>query len=212
MLLRSLHIASRQLFYLLAVLIIVGLSGLLAAVWLSEEVAKRKDELASWASQKTGYPVTIGEAGLYWFDLVPKLEVRQVTVMQKDGDAPILTAAQVYLTLDLLETLSQGEPVLADASIRQAKLAINRDQHGQFQLTGLKAGKATQRTTTLPEVLRWFSWLKQLELSQIQLAYNDIPNPDLSGNYRLNQLELAFAYSNGGPVRILLCRSKLAAV
>lgn len=193
MLLRSLHIASRQLFYLLAVLIIVGLSGLLAAVWLSEEVAKRKDELASWASQKTGYPVTIGEAGLYWLDLIPKLEVRQVTVMQKDGDALILTAAQVYLTLDLLQTLSQGEPVLADASIRQAKLAVNRDQNGQFQLTGLQAGRPTQRTTTLPEVLRWFSWLKQLELSQIQLTYTDIPNPALSGNYRLQQLDLAFA-------------------
>lgn len=193
MLLRSLHIASRQLFYLLAVLIIVGLSGLIAAVWLSEEVAKRKDELASWASQKTGYPVTIGEAGLYWFDLIPKLEVRQVTIMQKDGDAPILTAAQVYLTLDLLQTFSQGEPVVADASIRQAKLAVERDQHGKFQLLGLQVRQATRRTTTLPEVLRWFSWLKQLELSQIQLAYTDIPNPPLSGNYRLQELDLAFA-------------------
>lgn len=193
MLLRSLHIASRQLFYLLAVLIIVGLLGLMAAVWLSEEVAKRKDELASWASQKTGYPVTIGEAGLYWFDLIPKLEVRQVTIMQKDGDAPILTAAQVYLTLDLLQTLSQGEPVVADASIREAKLAVNRDQNGQFQLIGLQAGRKAQRTTTLPEVLRWFSWLKQLELSQIQLSYTDIPHPALSGNYRLQQLDLAFA-------------------
>jgi len=194
MLLRSLHIASRQLFYLLAISIIVGLLGLIAAVWLSDEVAKRKDELASWASQKTGYPVTIEQAGLYWFDLIPKLEVRQVAVMQKDGEAPILTASQVYLTLDLLQTLTQGEPVLADASIRQARLAVERDQNGQFQLTGLQAGRRTApRTTTLPEVLRWFSWLKQLELSQIQLTYTDIPNPSLSGSYLLQQLELAFA-------------------
>lgn len=193
MLLRSLHIASRQLFYLLAVVTIVGLLGLIAAMWLSEEVTKRKDELASWASQKTGYPVTIGDVGLYWFDLIPKLEVRQVTVMQKDGDAPILTAAQVYLTLDMLQTLQLGEPVVADASIRQAKLAMERDANGQVRLTGLQTRRSTSRPTTLPELLRWLSWLKQLELSQIQLSYTDLANPDLSGSYRLQQLALAFS-------------------
>ena len=83
MLLRSLHIASRQLFYLLVIGIILGLLGLMSAVWLSDEVASRKDEIADWASNKTGYPVTIESAGLYWFDLIPKLEVRQVALLQK---------------------------------------------------------------------------------------------------------------------------------
>jgi uncharacterized protein YhdP len=193
MLLRSLHIASRQLFYLLAVVTIVGLLGLMVAMWLSEEVTKRKDELASWATQKTGYPVTIGDVGLYWFDLIPKLEVRQVTVMQKDGDAPILTAAQVYLTLDMLQTLQLGEPVVADASIRQAKLAMERDANGQVRLTGLQVRRSTSHPTTLPELLRWLSWLKQLELSQIELSYTDFTNPELSGSYRLQRLALAFA-------------------
>ncbi|MEC9313831.1 MAG: hypothetical protein VYB22_03030, partial [Pseudomonadota bacterium] len=116
MLLKSLHIASRQLFYLLVVVVILGLLGLIAAMWLSEEVAERKDEIAAWASQKTGYPVSIDSAGLYWFDLIPKLEVRQVKVKQKTGETPIITAGQVYLSLDILQTISSGEPVVADAS------------------------------------------------------------------------------------------------
>jgi uncharacterized protein (TIGR02099 family) len=193
MLLRSLHIASRQLFYLLVVVIILGLLGLMAAMWLSEEVAQRKDEIADWASQQTGYPVTIDSAGLYWFDLIPKLEVRQVKVKSKTADTPIITAGQVYLSLDILQTISSGEPVVADASIRQSRLKLERTQQGQIRLIGLEPGRQVDSQTTVPEVLRWFSWLKQLELSAISLDYQDRKQPALSGHYQLQQLELQFA-------------------
>ncbi|MTI62606.1 YhdP family protein [Methylophaga sp.] len=193
MLLRSLHIASRQLFYLLVVVIILGLLGLMAAIWLSEEVSQRKDEIADWASQKTGYPVAIDSAGLYWFDLIPKLEVRQVKVKPKTGGAPIITAEQVYLSLDILQTISSGEPVVADASIRQAHLKLERTQQGQIRLVGLEQPRQRESRTTVPEVIRWFSWLKQLELSAISLDYQDRKQSALSGHYQLQQLDLQFA-------------------
>ena len=127
MLLRSLHIASRQLFYLLVIGIILGLLGLMSAVWLSDEVASRKDEIADWASNKTGYPVTIESAGLYWFDLIPKLEVRQVALLQKTNNTAVVTAKQVYLSLDIVSSIEQGEPVVADASLKGVEIAVERD-------------------------------------------------------------------------------------
>ncbi|GAB4295060.1 MAG: hypothetical protein Kow0083_08030 [Methylophaga sp.] len=193
MLLKSLHIASRQLFYLLVVICILGLLGLMSAVWLSDEVAKRKDEIADWASQKIGYPVSIEAAGLYWFDLIPKLEVSQVTVKQKTGETPIITVGQVYLSLDIMKTLSSGEPVVADASIRQARLAVERTLDGQTRLMGLASGSQLESGTSLTDAIRWFSWLKQLELSAISLDYQDHLQPTLSGVYQLQQLALKFA-------------------
>lgn len=193
MLLKSLHIASRQLFYLLVVVVILGLLGLIAAMWLSEEVAERKDEIAAWASQKTGYPVSIDSAGLYWFDLIPKLEVRQVKVKQKTGETPIITAGQVYLSLDILQTISSGEPVVADASIRQAHLKLERTQQGNIKLNGLDDDRRNQSGTSVEEVIRWFSWLKQLELNAITLDYLDRKQSGLSGTYQLQQLDLQFA-------------------
>lgn len=190
MLLRSLHIASRQLFYLLVVLIILGLLGLMAAVWVSEEVAKRQDEIASWASAKIGYPVNIGEAGLYWYDLVPKLEIRQAAILQKQGDKPIVTAGQVYLSLDILQTLSQGEPVVADARINDAKLAVERDADQQFRLTGMGTGGQRQRVARLEDVMRWSGWFKQIQLTGIQIVYNDRVNSGLSGTYQLDDFQL----------------------
>lgn len=193
MLLRSLHIASRQLFYLIVIGIILSLLGLLAAVWLSEEVAKRKDEIAAWASDKTGYPITVESAGLYWFDLIPKLEVRQVALMHKTNNTAVATAEQIYLSLDILASLEQGEPVVADASIDGVALAIERDVEGQLRLTGLESGERRFSGTTLPQALQWFSWLKLLELSNINIAYNDHPRPLMSGAYLLQQAEFTFS-------------------
>lgn len=190
MLLRSLHIASRQLFYLLVISIILSLLGLMAAVWVSDEVAKRKDEIASWASDKIGYPVNIGQAGLYWFDLVPKLEVRQVEILQKQGDKPIITAEQVYISLDILQTINQGEPVVADARINNAKLAVERDAQERFRLTGLGKVGPRQTATTATDVLRWFSWFDQIQLNDIQLDYKDSLTPGLSGSYYINSCQL----------------------
>jgi uncharacterized protein (TIGR02099 family) len=190
MLKRGLHIASRQLFYLLVVLIIVGLLGVISAAWLSGEVSKRKDEIASWASNKTGYPVSIGEAGLYWFDLVPKLEVGQVSVMQKNGDKPIITAGQLYLSLDILASISAGEPVIADAQLTQAKLAVERDSDSEWHLTGMGTGAKKQAQTRLQDIIRWFSWLNQLQLDDITLAFSDRVRPRLSGTYHLKNLTL----------------------
>jgi uncharacterized protein (TIGR02099 family) len=193
MLLRSLHIASRQLFYLAVVLIILGLLALMGAMWLSEQVADREDEIAAWASDKTGYPVNIEQAGLYWYDLIPKLEVRGITLQQKDGSAAIATVGQMYLSLDILQTLQLGEPVVADASIEQARLAVERSSEGKWQLTGLEKNRTRRAQTSLPEVTRWLSWLRQLELTDIRLAVNDQYQPALSGRYQLQQLQLDFS-------------------
>jgi len=196
MLLRSLHIASRQLFYLLVIGIILGLLGLIGAVWLSGEVAKRKDEIADWASDKTGYPITIESAGLYWFDLIPKLEVRQVTLLQKTNNTPVATADQIYLSLDLISSIGQGEPVVADASINGVALSVERDLEGQLGLIGLESDGRRFSSTTVPEVLRWFSWLKQLELSDIDVAYTDQQRQPVSGDYLLKQADFSFSENN----------------
>lgn len=193
MLLRSLHIASRQLFYLLVVGIILGLLGLMGAVWLSDEVAKRKDEIAAWASDKTGYPITIESAGLYWFDLIPKLEVRQAILSQKTSQTAVVSAEQIYLSLDILASIQQREPVVADASINGVALSVARDNAGQVRLTGLESGERRVSATSLPDVLHWFSWLKQLELTDISIDYSDQQRPTISGAYHLQQADIAFS-------------------
>ncbi len=72
---RSLHIAGRQVTNIVVMTAVIMLVCVGLAYWFSNAIAERKDEIAAWASEKTGYPIQIGEAGLYWFDLFPKLMV-----------------------------------------------------------------------------------------------------------------------------------------
>lgn len=203
-LLRSLHIASRQLYYLLVLAIVLGLLALIAAVWLSDEVAKRKDDIAQWASAQTGYPIEIGAAGMYWFDLVPKLEVQQVRVLQKDSRVAVAAAENMHIRLDLLATLLQREPVVTEASISGARLSLEHDSDGVFRLVGLDRDADTP-ATPLPQLLRWLSWFKQLELSRIEVDYTDAGQDSLSGSYLLLTSEVAFdgrAWTGDATIRL----------
>ncbi|WP_292363535.1 hypothetical protein, partial [Methylophaga sp. UBA1464] len=105
---RSLRIAGRQITNITALIVVVMLMALGLAYWLSSAIADRKDEIAAWASEKTGYPIQIGEAGLYWFDLFPKLMVTDIAVMQVKPDiGELFVADELYIGLDLIASLQQ---------------------------------------------------------------------------------------------------------
>src|SRR5690606_29778786 len=131
---RGLHIASKQVAYLLIVLgtmlmLLVG-----AVYWLADAVDKRQNEIAAWVGDKVGYPVEIGGAGLSWIGLKPKLQVDTVMVLRQDNKTELLSIESLYVGLDLLGSLQQGEPVLNDISLMGLNTTIVRDLTGQFQL------------------------------------------------------------------------------
>ncbi|MAX53301.1 MULTISPECIES: YhdP family protein [unclassified Methylophaga] len=193
MLKRSLHIAGRQLFYLTAISITLGLLLLITAIWLSDQVAERKDEIASWASQQSGYPVEIEKAGLYWLDLIPKLEIRQVKVMAKQGNTPIFQAGQIYLAVDVFSSIRSGELMIADASIRNAKVNVEHTADGQFRVKGYESQpQQALSEDNIQTVFHWLTRLKQSQLSNIQVQYKDENEPALTGLYTIEHASLSF--------------------
>jgi uncharacterized protein (TIGR02099 family) len=193
MLKRSLHIAGRQLFYLTAISITLGLLLLITAIWLSDQVAERKDEIASWASQQSGYPVEIEEAGLYWLDLIPKLEIRQLKVLTKQGDMSIFQAGQVYLAVDVFSSIRSGELMIADASIRNAKVNVEHTADGQFRVKGYQPqSQQPLSDDNIQTVFNWLTRLKHSRLANVQVQYKDDNEPALSGQYIIEQASLRF--------------------
>lgn len=193
MLKRSLHIAGRQLFYLTAISITLGLLLLITAIWLSDQVAERKDEIASWASQQSGYPVEIEEAGLYWLDLIPKLEIRQVKVLAKQGNTPIFQAGQIYMAVDVFSSIRSGELMIADASIRNAKVNVEHTADGQFRVKGYQPqSQQPLSDDNIQTVFSWLTRLKHSRLANVQVQYKDDNEPALTGQYIIEQASLSF--------------------
>lgn len=190
MLLRGLHIASRQLFYLLVIGIVLGFIGLLSAIWISAEVSKRTDEIAAWASTQTGYPVEVDSAGLYLLDLIPQLQLDGLRVYSKNKSATLFDAGQVFLSLDLLKTIHTQSPVIADIKVHQVHIDVLRDQQGSIRLAGMVSQDNTQQSYSLKSVLDKTDWLQKVQLADIQLNFQDKKQQQYSGLYQLQQGEL----------------------
>ena len=186
--LRGLHIASKQVAYLLIILSTVLMLLVGAVYWLVDAVDKRQDEIALWVGNKLGYPVEIGTAGLSWIDLKPKLQVDTITVLRQDNKTELLSIESIFVGLDLLYSLQRGEPVLNDLSLTGLQLSIVRDQAGQFQLQGLSSSPQSD-----PLIIDWASWLNLLNrvrLNDVIIDYSDQTNKAFSGSYQLTNVDL----------------------
>ena len=159
---RSIYIASKQIYYLFVLVSVLLLAALGSTLWLSAAIEDRKDEVATWASEQLGYPIEIGSTDLYWLDLVPKLHVHNMQVMQQDRVSSILELEHIYLGVDLLASFQQQQPVLKNASLTGLNIGLTRLETGNFQLTGL-TGQHTQSDTSI-DWYKWFSLLKGFNL------------------------------------------------
>jgi len=186
--LRGLHVASKQVAYLLIILatMLMMLAG--AIYWLADAVDKRQDEIAVWVGDKLGYPVEIGAAGLSWVDLMPKLQVDAVTVFRQDNNTELLSIKSLYVGLDLSASLQRGEPVLNDMSLTGLNTTIVRDLTGQFQLQGINS-----KDLSSPKEIDWLSWaniLNRFQIKAVTIEYIDQINKALSGHYQVTNAEL----------------------
>lgn len=189
---RSLHIVGRQFTNIVVMTAVIMLVCVGLAYWFSNAIAERKDEIAAWASEKTGYPIQIGEAGLYWFDLFPKLMVTDISVMQAEpAIGELFTAEELYIGVDLIASLQQRALVVDSARVSGLQLGILRSADGNFSLIGLK-GKTAEQAFDESQI----DWAEQLqswrdiELLSANIQFEDELQPQLSGLYTLNELAL----------------------
>jgi uncharacterized protein (TIGR02099 family) len=180
---RGLKIAARQLIYL-SVILAVLLTLLVATVyWLSNAVEERQDEIASWVSEKVGYPVKIGTASLDWIGIEPKLQIGDVALLTEDSQKEIVVLGNLHLGLDLIASVKRGQPILNDMSLNGLKLAVIRDHSGQIQLQDFILPTASSK-----QEFDWKAWAKLLNnfhFEKIKVDYTDQLNTALSGQYEL---------------------------
>ncbi|OUR74422.1 TIGR02099 family protein [Methylophaga sp. 41_12_T18] len=181
---RGIHIASKQVYYLVIIAAVLLLSAIGTTVWLSAAIEQRKDEVAAWASEQLGYPISIGGTDLYWLDLVPKLHVYEMKIMQHDSAESILSLDHIYLGIDLLASFQQRQAVLENINITGLELGLTRTETGRFQLTGLM--DALTETESAADFSSWISLLNHIDLNAITIRYQDLIDNDLSGRYQLD--------------------------
>ena len=183
---KGLHIAGRQLVIIAGVIAALVLLLIGSGAWLSDAVAERKDEIAAWAGERSGYQIEIGEAGLYWLDFLPKLMLSNVTVLTSDSQRPVIEFDTLYVGVDLLNSIEARQAVIDSASISGLRLGVKRDANGQFAVRDLD----WQPDSNTSDDKQWqaaLAGLEQLQLQDAEVSYQDALQPKLSGHYQLHQ-------------------------
>lgn len=181
--LRGLHIASKQMAYFLVIIATVLMILVGAFYWLADAVEKRQDEIAVWVGDKIGYPIEVGSAGLGWVGLMPKFQIEAVTVFRQDKQTELLSIESLYVGLDLMASIQRGEPVLDELSLTGLNTTIVRRGTGQFELQGLKSRSPS--STLAMNRLSWLTLLERFQIHAVMINYIDEINNGLSGSYQL---------------------------
>jgi len=186
---RSFHIAGKQIFYLAVIVTALVLMLVGSAAWLTHAVTERKDDIAKWAGDKMGYPLEIGDVGLYWLDLLPKLYLSDIRILTEEDAAPFLEANQVFVGLNLWKSLQQQQAVIDSATISGLVIGLERDAAGAFQLSGLNAevDASLLSQEALAEALEL---LQKVTLNAIQITYQDAIKPHFNGVYQIDTADI----------------------
>ncbi len=203
---RSVHVVSKQLAYLVIILLVLAAASLVVVYWLSNEIEQRQDEISAWASDRIGYPVEIGHAGIDWLGLSPKLQLESVSILNKNKQSDLLSLDALYVGLDIVASIKRGEPVLNDMTLTGLTVSLERDLSGKISLKGLNLPTST---STNSEWLSWIKILNRFHLKSIIVHYSDQLDTELSGKYQLTNAVVSHQFDSWTTTGLLRLPSNL---
>lgn len=180
---KGFRIAGKQLVYLAIILLVIMMLFFGVLYWLSNAIEERQDEIEDWASIQLGYPVLIGDAGIHWLNMKPKLELDAISVLSKDKKSNIFSFDELYIGLDLVASFKQAEPVFNQVSLTGLKVALERDNAGELSVKGLESSPSMPKDNG--SLFEWLQLLQRIHLQSVNIDYTDHNLPKLSGDYEL---------------------------
>ena len=183
MIIRGLRIVGRQIIYMTVILATLLTLLIIGVYWLSHAIEQRQGEIAIWLGDQVGYPVEVGTASLDWVGLKPKLQIGDVTLFDEGHKKELITLGNLYLGLDLIDSIQSGQVMLNDIAITDLKLSVIRDYSGQLQIQNFNLPTASEKSA-----FDWKSFALLLDTFQfegINIDYTDQINTALSGRYEL---------------------------
>ncbi|MEQ6340070.1 MAG: TIGR02099 family protein [Gammaproteobacteria bacterium] len=120
-----------------AVVMLLAVAFTLARLWLPEAGQYRED-IQRWVSEYTGLPVAVGAIHVQWRGLSPRLALRDICLLEKQGVRPVMCFKEAQLSIDLLASIWRGRPEPSELTVVGANLSVLRNLDGSFTIAGLE--------------------------------------------------------------------------
>ena len=190
-------ITARWVVFFIAVCIILLALLLLLARFGLPWLDGYKGEVEARLSEQLQSPVSIDDLSFKWEQYGPTLSADGVVV--SDSDNRQVTLDEVLLDIDLLKSISAGEPVIEELTLVGARLALETTGNGKYELHGLKNNdKPQSKTGSSVDMLSWVMGTDRVTLQDVTITLID-KNTD----QQLTITDLNIVASNSGDLHQL---------
>jgi len=152
---------------------------------LLPEMNRFQGEIERWASNQTNIQLTISDVSGFWKNTHPSLALQGVTADLADGSDIHVATNQVDIEFDLIQSLLQRQPVIADMNIHQMHLDISAIDWNKLEGSDTDDASDQQGLTTVKRLDDLF--LRQLD--NFSLLDSTILYQTIAGEVR--QLDIA---------------------
>lgn len=130
----------RKAFWIVVILLVLGVAGLAVAPSILPEAVLRQ-QLEAQLSDRLGMPVTVGAASFRWLS---GLEAGDIDLLQRDGK-PLARIGRLMVRLNLVEIVRafmyQQTPPIDTIRVEDLELWLTRTAAGSWNFEGLSSGE-----------------------------------------------------------------------
>ncbi len=157
----------RWLLYLVvSILAIFIIAALAIRFILFPNIAEYKDDFATYASQRLGQKITIGDIKTGWDGISPHFSIKDIDLFDAENRSVFhLNDAEAnvsWLSIPLLH------PHLAKITINQPELTIRREANGKIYLAGVDLSGPSK-----PEFANWLLSQREIRIRNAQVTWQD---------------------------------------
>ena len=148
----------------LAVLVVIGRE-------LSPNLARYKDELSDYLSERLSVDVHIQRMQVDWSGLSPQLSLTGVELVNPQGKT-LMSMGNALLKVSLLRSLVNGNLAIDRLEASQVGIELTQNQQGVWQFEGVPWQTTASENINIDDPLDIFLLIKRVDLSNAQFKLN----------------------------------------
>lgn len=155
------------LFFIVAGFILLLAILLTVARFTFPQFSRYQPQIASWASKELGQPVKIGGLDAAWIGLTPSFGFKNISLLDKSTQKPMLTIRHFYIKLNLLSSLIHWQVVPSQINLDGVSFTVAQQSRYDYKVNGYDYHLGDQHNQSGDSQMKsFFDWmLKQQEVS-----------------------------------------------
>jgi uncharacterized protein (TIGR02099 family) len=159
--------------YVLAILLVMVALLLTASRFIRPVLNEYRPDIEKMARELLAVPVTVGEVVVTWHQYQPGINLKRVTLYDKEGKHPTFSVEKVGIFFSIPKSLWHWKPVPVGLMVSGADINLKQNAKGEIEAQGIPTvgGQPLQGEAKMTDLLQWLAQQPRLILRDIDIHY-----------------------------------------